>query len=79
MAKKDTSVAEEFPVTLQEFLHDIPTSQVESKSAFARLMRDEGVTGHKMRDEWNNLYTIFQHMPTSSNWREWITISQGRK
>ena len=83
MAKSEqaatTEIPDEFAVTVTEFMADIPTSQVEMKTAFARTMRQEKVEGRKMRSEWATLYDLFRKMPTAATWKDWVATNKGGK
>jgi hypothetical protein len=64
-------VPTEFPVSLEEFLTEVPKARVEMKAAFSHLCRAEQITGRKLRAEWQTLLTLFETMPVSSTWAEW--------
>lgn len=68
---------QEFAVTLDEFLSEIPTGQVETKAGFTRLCQLEQIAGMKMRGEWQRLYTLYSTQPTKMKWSDWI--KQGGK
>lgn len=61
----------EFPVTLGEFLTEVPKSKAETKAAFTQLCRQENITGNKQRSEWATLLELFVTMPTAAAWNEW--------
>ena len=79
MAKeqKDTDQAveepTEFPVTLTEYLSEIPQAQTELKCGFNRLCQTEGLTGSKMRAEWQRLFDLFKTKPTAIKWSLWAS------
>lgn len=79
MATKKPTEPTEFPVSLEEFASGLPKGQIESRQAFAALMRKEGTTGRKPRDEWARLYELFQKQPTATPWAEWISQNKGGK
>jgi hypothetical protein len=61
----------EFPVTLEEFLSEIPKARVETKAAFTHLCQAEKINGRKYRSEWATLLGLFETMPTALTWAEW--------
>ena len=61
----------EFPVSLEEFLSEIPVTRVEMKAGFTHLCRAERIAGRQLRAEWQKLFTLFETMPTKSTWGEW--------
>lgn len=69
MAKKTDSisvpepVADEFPVTLDEFIHGL-TSSVGAKAAFRHAASE--ITGKKMRSEWQRLFDNFMQSPAGT-------------
>jgi hypothetical protein len=73
MAKADKETIEqaptEFTVMIEEFL--LGSYQPEMKRAFRDLMKKEELTGRKTREEWQNLYTLFQTKPVSTPWEVW--------
>lgn len=79
MAKNDavapaaavTEELTEFPVTLDEFLTEVPKAKVETKAAFKHLCQAEKITGSKLRGEWATLLGLFETMPTNAVWSEW--------
>lgn len=74
MARKDEgspAVPDEFPITLEEFLSEVPQAQVEMKAAFSRLARIEGLTGPRHRAEWQKLFEKFRDMPVDATWKDW--------
>lgn len=79
MAKAEANAAEvhEFPVTLAEFLSEIPNSQPEKKGGFQHLCKTEGITGHKTRSEWNDLLDKYGKKPVGTPWCDWV--KQGGK
>ena len=76
MAKRDDQAMQgepaEYPLTLDEFLNEIPQSQVEMKAAFAHLAKEEGLIGHKSRAEWQKLFTLFKGKPVNQSWKDCI-------
>ena len=62
----------EFPVTLTEFLSEIPQTKIETKQGFERLCGKEKITGSKQRDEWQKLFKLFETKPTSKQWAQWV-------
>jgi hypothetical protein len=58
-----------FPVMVIEFLQGI--NQPEMKRAFHELIKKEGITGHKSKEEWQRLYTLFQTKPVNVPWQIW--------
>lgn len=85
MAKNTAPVEEpattpaEFPVTIDEFLTEIPAGKVETKAAFARLMKSEGISGHRQRAEWRKMLEQFRTMPVGTAWIEWTDPDKGGK
>jgi hypothetical protein len=85
MAKNTTPTEEpaetptEFPVTLDEFLTEIPAGKVEIKAAFSRLMKNEGIGGHRQRAEWRGMLEQFRTMPVGTAWKEWTDPDKGGK
>jgi hypothetical protein len=83
MAKNDETkpdegaTATEFPVTIGEFLSEVPASKVESKAAFRQVMATEGYTGNKLRADWNALFEQFSTKPTAVTWKEWTSPKGG--
>lgn len=67
----------EFPVTLDEFLSEIPVTKVETKQGFTHICKTKGINGHKMRSAWQDLFTLYQTQPVSMTWEEWV--KQGGK
>ena len=61
----------EFPVTLEEFLGEIPKARIETKAAFTHLCQAEKITNRKYRSEWAILLGLFETMPTALTWSEW--------
>lgn len=74
MAKetKQTEEPAEFPVTLTEFLSEIPQSKIETKVGFERVCKREGIAGNKQRSEWQELLTLFETKPTAKTWAQWV-------
>jgi hypothetical protein len=69
--QEPASEASEFPVTLEEFLSEVPKARVEIKAGFTHLCQAEQINGRKYRDEWATLLGLFETMPTASTWAEW--------
>jgi hypothetical protein len=67
----DTPEPSEFPVTLEEFLSEIPKARVETKAAFTHLCQAEKINDRKYRSEWAKLLGLFETMPTALTWAEW--------
>ena len=77
MAKETTETPKpveqtEFPVTLDEFLSEIPQAKVETKAGFGRLCQNENIRGLKQRGEWAKLFTLFETQPVNIKWADWI-------
>ena len=60
-----------FPVTLEEFLTEISRAKTESKAGFRVVCKQSGITGNKMRDEWQSLFDLYASKPTKISWAEW--------
>ena len=74
-----TSKQTAFPIGLAEFVASIPKSKIESREAFAALMRKEGETGRKAPDQWQSLYELFRKQPTNVPWAQWVSQNKGGK
>lgn len=59
---------EQFPVTIEEFLDGMPKGQIETRRAFAGLVKDGQ---RRSREEWMELYALFQTKPAGVPWDEW--------
>jgi hypothetical protein len=68
----------EFPLTLEEFLTEIPDARVETKAGFLQVMRAEQIGGAKHRQEWKQLLELYQTQPASMAWTDW-TKSQANE
>lgn len=62
----------EFPVTLTEFLSEIPQTKIETKTGFEHLCKREAITGSKQRNEWQKLLNLFETKPTAKTWAQWV-------
>lgn len=75
MAKAPKEIEQEepagFPVTLEEFLTEISRAKTESKAGFRMVCKQSGITGNKMRDEWQKLFDLYTSKPTKISWAEW--------
>lgn len=60
----ETEVPDEFPVTIEEFISELPTSQVGARAAFRYAAA--GLTGKQQRAAWNVLYTAFMQAPVGT-------------
>lgn len=78
MAKKETQVTEFF-ISLDEFISGISKAQIETREAFAALMRNEKNTSRRPRSEWQRLYELFQKQPTNLPWNQWLSQNKGGK
>lgn len=65
----------EIKLTVDDFLSEIPNSQVEMRESFRFLCKQEQIGGHKLRAEWKNLLELYNTMPSTTSWPEW---SKGR-
>lgn len=73
MAKKDAEKdPTEFPLTLDEFLTELPTAQVETKAGFRHMMMAEKIGGQKLRSEWGTLLDLYLKQPSRLSWADWI-------
>lgn len=75
----DQSEPTEFPITLDEFLGGFGKKAIETRKAFAHLMKSKGKTGHKPSTEWAKLFELFQKKPTSVPWNDWVKSNEGGK
>lgn len=72
MAKKEEEKEPtEFPLTLDEFLNELPIAQVETKAGFRHQMQVEKINGQKLRKEWGALLNLYKKQPSSMSWADW--------
>jgi hypothetical protein len=72
MAKKeDGKEPTEFPLTLDEFLIELPKAQVETKAGFRHVMQANKIGGAKLRSEWGDLLSLYQKQPSRMSWVDW--------
>jgi hypothetical protein len=67
----------EFPVTLAEFLSEIPQAKIETKRGFERLCGNENISGSKLRQDWQKLFDLFKTKPVGKAWAD--HAKEGRK
>ena len=60
-----------FPVTLDEFLTEVPKAKAETKAGFKFLCKTQGIIGSKMREEWQGMFNLFETKPVKITWAEW--------
>jgi len=74
MGKKEESVQEttEFPLTLDEFLSELPATRVEMKAGFRHVMQEENNSGVRLREDWQALLDLYKEQPSSMSWADWI-------
>ena len=58
-----------FPITLDEFVAGLPTSNIETAKAFRSQF--PRTIGRKTSQEWNLLLKHFGNKPTDTPWSEW--------
>lgn len=61
---------QEFPVSLDEFLGELPKGQSTMKDGFKFACRQYGITGHKYRSEWQALLTQYNNQPGDAPLRQ---------
>lgn len=75
MAKKEQAVevAEPtgFPMTLDEFLAEVPKAKTETKAGFRMLCKLESINGNRMKQEWQRLFGLYETKPVKINWATW--------
>jgi len=79
LAQTAASEPDEYPITFNEYLAGFGQKHIESRQAFAQLMKTQGTNGHKPRTEWEALFEMFKSKPTSVPWNEWIKPKKGGK
>ena len=60
-----------FPVSLAEFMSTIHIGQTESRAAFAHMLAQEKISGHKLPAEWQAMFEKFKTKPMGVSWADW--------
>jgi hypothetical protein len=62
----------EFPLTLDEFLSELPAARIETKAGFKHVMEQEKETAPRLRKDWTALLDLYHTQPSAMSWEEWV-------